>query len=292
MSAPSRWLIAITRAPPLVRYHDTRKDGRKGVAVTYELDMTGRSVLVTGGCRGVGRGIAEVFLAAGADVTVVCRHEPETLPHALGRRAAFVAADLRDDAAASAAIDAVHARNGRLDVLVNNAGGSPMAEAATASARFTTSIVSLNLLAPLWCAQRANHHMQKQTHGGVIVNIGSLSGQRPSPLAAAYGAAKAGLVNLTRSLAVEWAPKVRVNCVVSGMVRTEQSHLHYGDEAGVNAVAATVPLGRLAEPADIGHACLFLASPFASYVSGADLTVHGGGDKPAYQAATTAYPTQ
>jgi len=248
-----------------------------------------RTVVVTGGCRGVGRGIAEVFLDAGAEVVVVCRHEPDTLPARGGRLARFLAADLRDDEQAAAAIDAATAATGRLDVLINNAGGSPMARAADASARFSQSIVALNLLAPLWCAQRANAVMQAQPDGGVIINIGSLSGGRPSPLAAAYGAAKAGLVNLTRSLAVEWAPKVRVNCVVSGMVRTEQSHLHYGDDAGIAAVAATVPLGRLAEPADIGHACLYLASPLASYVSGAELTVHGGGDRPAYQAATTAY---
>jgi NAD(P)-dependent dehydrogenase (short-subunit alcohol dehydrogenase family) len=257
--------------------------------MAYELDMTGRTVVVTGGCRGVGRGIAEVFLDAGAEVVVICLHEPESLPTRGGRVARFHAADLRDEAQAAAAMDAAASVSGRLDVLINNAGGSPMADTATASARFSTSIVALNLLAPLWCAQRANALMQSQAEGGVIVNIGSLSGARPSPLAAAYGAAKAGLVNLTRSLAVEWAPKVRVNCVVSGMVRTELSHLHYGDEAGIAAVAATVPLGRLAEPADIGHACLFLASPLASYVSGAELTVHGGGDRPAYQAATTAY---
>ncbi len=256
----------------------------------YEFDMTGRTVVVTGGCRGVGRGIAEVFLTAGADVVVICRTVPETLPTVGHRSARFVQADLRDNDQAAAAIDEATALTGRLDVLVNNAGGSPMADAATASARFTTSIVAVNLLAPLWCAQRANVVMQGQAEGGVILNIGSLSGGRPSPLAAAYGAAKAGLVNLTRSLAVEWAPKVRVNCVVSGMVRTEQSHLHYGDEAGIAAVAATVPLGRLAEPADIGHACLFLASPLASYVSGSELTVHGGGDRPTYQAVTTAYP--
>jgi NAD(P)-dependent dehydrogenase (short-subunit alcohol dehydrogenase family) len=258
--------------------------------VAYELDMTGRTVMVTGGCRGVGRGIAEVFLEAGADVVVVCRHRPESLPTAEERTARFVAADLRDDAQVASAMEAAVEPTGRLDVLINNAGGSPMAEAATASPRFSTAIVALNLLSPLWCAQQANTLMQDQPAGGVIINIGSLSGSRPSPLAAAYGAAKAGLVNLTRWLAVEWAPKVRVNCVVSGMVRTEQSHLHYGDEAGVAAVAATVPLRRLAEPADIGHACLFLASPLASYVSGSELTVHGGGDRPAYQAATTAYP--
>ena len=99
--------------------------------------------------------------------------------------------------------------------------------------------------------------------------------------------AKAGLLNLTQTLAVEWAPKVRVNAVAGGMIRTEQAHLHYGDEAGIAAVAKTVPLGRLGEPRDVGDACLFLASPLASYVSGATLVVHGGGERPAFLAAAT-----
>jgi NAD(P)-dependent dehydrogenase (short-subunit alcohol dehydrogenase family) len=93
------------------------------------------------------------------------------------------------------------------------------------------------------------------------------------------------LLNLTQTLAVEWAPRVRVNAVTAGMIRTEQSQLHYGDEEGIRAVGATVPLGRMAEPRDIGDACLFLASPLASYVSGASILVHGGGEKPAYLGA-------
>jgi NAD(P)-dependent dehydrogenase (short-subunit alcohol dehydrogenase family) len=120
------------------------------------------------------------------------------------------------------------------------------------------------------------------------VNIASVSGARPSPGTAAYGAAKAGLLNLTRSLAVEWAPRVRVNAITAGMIRTEQAHLHYGDEAGIARVSATVPLGRLALPEDIANACLFLASPLASYVSGADLLIHGGGERPAFLDAATA----
>jgi len=136
-------------------------------------------------------------------------------------------------------------------------------------------------------AQRANAVMQNQDDGGSIVNIGSVSGLRPSPGTAAYGAAKAGLVNLTQSLAVEWAPRVRVNCVSAGLVHTEQSGLHYGDEAGVAAVAATIPLGRLGDPADVADACLFLASPLAAYVSGANLVVHGGGERPAFLEAAT-----
>jgi NAD(P)-dependent dehydrogenase (short-subunit alcohol dehydrogenase family) len=132
--------------------------------------------------------------------------------------------------------------------------------------------------------------MQEQEHGGVIINIASVSGTRPSPTTAAYGAAKAGLLNVTQTFAVEWAPKVRVNAVIAGMVHTEQSHLFYGDEAGIAAVGATVPLGRIAEPIDIGNACVFLASEQASYVSGASLLVHGGGERPAFLDAANAQP--
>ncbi len=246
------------------------------------LEFEGRVVIVTGGTKGVGRGIATAFLAAGAGVVVCGRNAPEEPVTAVGREAVFVAADVRDPEQAEALVGEAAERFGRLDVLVNNAGGAPWSDAATASPRFNEKIVALNLLAPLQCSQAANRVMQQQADGGAIVNIGSVSGTRPSPGTAAYGAAKAGLHNLTQTLAVEWAPRVRVNCVIGGLIRTEQAHLHYGDEEGVARVAATVPLGRLGTPADVGEACLFLASPRASYVSGALLTVHGGGELPAY----------
>ena len=246
------------------------------------LDMSGKVAIVTGGGRGVGRGIAERFLEAGADVVICGRTQPDALPEAGGRRAAFVQADVRDFEQTQRVLASASERFGRLDVLVNNAGGAPPAEAATASPRFSEAILRLNLIAPLNFAQQANAVMQEQVDGGVIVNIASVSGVRPSPGAAAYGAAKAGLLNLTQTLAVEWAPRVRVNAVTAGMIRTEQSQLHYGDEEGIRAVGATVPLGRMAEPRDIGDACLFLASTLASYVSGASILVHGGGEKPAY----------
>jgi NAD(P)-dependent dehydrogenase (short-subunit alcohol dehydrogenase family) len=243
------------------------------------LDLSGRAVIVTGGTKGVGRGIAERFRVAGAWVVVCARHEPEA---SLPDHMSFVAADVRDPDDAERVVATCVERHGRLDVLVNNAGGSPPADSATVSPKFSAAIITLNLVAPLVMAQRANAVMQAQTDGGSIVNIASVSGRRPSPNSAAYGAAKAGLLNLTQTLAVEWAPKVRVNAVTAGMVRTEQSHLYYGDEAGIAAVGATVPLGRLAEPEDIGDVCLFLASPLASYVSGAEIVVHGGGEKPSY----------
>jgi NAD(P)-dependent dehydrogenase (short-subunit alcohol dehydrogenase family) len=250
------------------------------------LDFRDRVVLVTGGTKGVGRGIAERFVELGATVVITARNPPESPVGADGRAATFVAGDLRDPDQAAAVVDAaVDSGNGRLDAVVNNAGGSPPADAATASPRFTEAIVRLNLLAPLHVAQRANAVMQQQPDGGTITNIGSVSGIRPSPGSAAYGAAKAGLVNLTQTLAIEWAPKVRVNLVTGGLIETEQAELYYGDEAAQARVAATVPMQRLATPRDMADACAYLASPLASYISGANLVVHGGGELPAFLGA-------
>ena len=118
--------------------------------------------------------------------------------------------------------------------------------------------------------------------------LGSVAALRPSPGTAAYGAAKAGVLALVSSLAVEWAPKVRVAAISPGLIRTEQSHLHYGDEAGIQAVGRTIPAGRMGEPDDIANACLFAASPMATYFSGTNLLLHGGGEKPAFLDAANA----
>ena len=207
------------------------------------------------------------------------------LPAAEGRTAAFVRADVRDPDQAERLIAAAVDQFGRVDVVVSSAGGAPQADAATASPRFHAKVIELNLTAPLQVAQSANAVMQGQPHGGSIIMIGSVSGTRPSPGTAAYGAAKAGLHSLATSLAVEWAPKVRVNCVVPGLVATESAAAAYGGQGGLAAVAATVPLQRLATPEDVAGACLLLASPLASYASGAALLLHGGGERPAFLAA-------
>ncbi|MBI2705280.1 MAG: SDR family oxidoreductase [Actinobacteria bacterium] len=250
------------------------------------LDLSGRTVLITGGTKGVGRGIAERFLDAGAKVVVTARNEPEAPVERDGRKARFHPCDVREVDQLEALVLFATAESGQLDVVVNNAGGSPSTEAASASPRFSEAIIRLNLLAPLNLSQLANKVMQDQDGGGSIINIGSLSGMRPSPWSAAYGAAKAGLLNLSQSLAIEWAPKVRVNCVSGGYILTEQSGLHYGDDEGLARVAATIPLGRLAMPGDIGDACLFLASPLARHITGANLAVHGGGEIPPFLAAS------
>lgn len=255
--------------------------------VPDRLDMSGRVVIVTGGPRGVGRGICLRFLEQGAQV-VMCARRDADAPVAVGdRRASFVEADLKSLDAIQHVVDWTTERHGRLDVLVNNAGGAPAADAATVSPRFSESIIQLNLVAALHFAQKANAVMQTQDDGGCIISIASVSAIRPSPGTAAYGAAKAGLLSLTRSLAVEWAPKVRVNAITAGMIQTELAHLHYGDEQSIARVAATVPLGRLGTPADVGDACLYLASPLASYVSGANILLHGGGERPAFLDAAT-----
>jgi NAD(P)-dependent dehydrogenase (short-subunit alcohol dehydrogenase family) len=244
-------------------------------------------VLVTGGAKGVGRGISASFLAAGDTVIVCGRAVPEQLPEARGRRAEFIAADVRDAAARDALFAEIMQRHGRLDVLVNNAGGSPFVMTDKASPRFHESMVQLNLLAPLHLAQKANALMQPQSGGGVILFIGSVSALRPSPGSAIYGAAKAGVLNLVQTLAVEWAPRVRVVAISPGLVRTEQSELHYGDAAGIAAIAATIPLNRLAEPGDVGDACVWAASKQAAYVSGSNIVLHGGGERPAFLAAAS-----
>jgi len=255
------------------------------------LDFSGKVVLVTGGTKGIGAGIACEFLAAGAQVIVCARHAPLQVPTQGNNSAAFIPVDVRDNDSLQAMFDTIGRDYGRLDVLVNNAGGSPRAPAAEASPRFHESIIRLNLIAPFNVAQQANRLMQAQAEGGCILFIGSISALRSSPGTAAYGAAKAGVLALVQSLAVEWAPKVRVVAVSPGLVLTEQAHLHYGSDAGIAAVSAGIPAGRMAVAEDIANACLYMASPLAAYASGCNLLLHGGGERPAFLDAAQVLPT-
>ncbi|WP_251092963.1 SDR family oxidoreductase [Streptomyces sp. Caat 7-52] len=244
--------------------------------------LRGSTVVVTGGTRGVGAGIARAFAEAGARVLACARRPPEHQVDGVE----FTAVDLRDPPA----VRAFFAGLPRLDVLVNNAGGTPYRRLADADADAErhAKVIELNLITPLTASLAAYEHLRRSR--GSIVMVGSVSGGRPSPGSAAYGAAKAGLANLAASMAVEWAPEVRVNTLVAGMVHTGSSHLHYGGPDGIAAVSRTVPLGRLALPADVGAAALFLASDAAAYISGASLHVHGGGERPAFLDAATAGP--
>ncbi len=255
-------------------------------------DFSGKVVLVTGGTRGIGAAIALAFMDAGATVYVCGRTPPENVD---GKALRFIAADVREIDAIDALLARIERETGQLDVVVNNAGGAPFALAAQASPRFTEAVIRLNLLAPLQLAQRANALMQRQAQGGVLLFIGSVSGLRASPGTAAYGAAKAGLLNAVRSLAVEWAPRVRVCAVSPSLVETDAATSgHTGSSTNdddsrtaLQNIAATIPAGRLAQPHDVASACLFLASPHAAYASGSNLILEGGGEVPAFLAATS-----
>ena len=242
--------------------------------------LNGKVALVTGGTRGIGAAIVRRLLEAGYEVVTCGRTEPERLPEASGRAASFHACDIRKADEARGLVDAVIERHGRLDLVVNNAGGSPQAEAASASPRFSEAIVALNLLAPLHVSQAAYPHLRDA--GGSIVNIASVAAERPSPGTAIYGAAKAGLLSLTKSLAQEWGPEIRVNAIVVGLIETETAEQTYGSERAQDRIAESLPLRRLGRGDDIAGAVVFLASSMAAYISGAELAVHGGGERPLF----------
>lgn len=240
------------------------------------IDLGGLVALVTGGTRGLGKAIAAALTAAGCAVVVCARNAPDTLPDG----ARFIASDIRDPDAAKALVDAIVAQHGRIDILINNAGGSPASAAETASPRFIDAILKLNLVAPFYLAQAVHPHMVAQG-GGSIVNIASVSGIRPSPGTAVYGAAKAGLLNLTQSLAQEWGPAgIRVNAIIAGLMSTENAETTYGDAEAQAAVGRSMPLQRMGTGEDLAGAVLWLCSPLAGWVSGARINVDGGGERP------------
>lgn len=241
--------------------------------------FTGRVAVVTGGTKGIGRAVAERFEAAGADVVTLARTEPA---RAVGR---FVAADLSSPPAIRAAFATIAEEFGRVDVLVNNAGGARPGPALEYPEDVARAAFDLNVLGVLHAAQ-CMYPLTPEHGGASIVNIGSVAGTRPSPGTAVYAAAKAALASLTQSLALEWAPRVRVNCVLPGPVLTEALTAYYGGPEAAALVGRGLPMGRMAEPDDVAGACLYLASDDARHVSGAELLVHGGGEAPRFNRAS------
>lgn len=240
------------------------------------MNFKGKTIIVTGGSRGIGRGIAERFATQGASIIICGRREPDTLPD----NSHFISLDIRDPKAAKTLINFAIEKTGRVDCLVNNAGGGPPVASKDASPNLTQKVIALNLLAPINLAQAAYEALK--ANGGSIINISSVSATRSSPGSVAYGAAKAGLLNVTTSLAMEWAPDIRVNAIIVGLVKTEASADHYGGAKGMAHLASNLPMGRMGEPEDIAKACLFLADESNSYISGACLEVFGGGEPPSF----------
>ena len=247
--------------------------------------MKNKCIIITGGTRGIGFEIARSYLMKSADVVVCARNSPASLPEHDGRKAVFIQADVRNPDQIKNLVEETEKQFGRIDVLINNAGGSPPVSAKDSSPGFNEKIIGLNLLAPLNLSI-AVYPIMKKT-GGVIINISSVSALRPNPMGAAYGAAKAGLINLSETLAAEWGPKIRVLTLTAGLIVTEDAHLYYGDEKGIKKVGETILMKRMGTPNDIAKACLFLSSDDAGWITGTNIKVHGGGENPAYLAAST-----
>jgi NAD(P)-dependent dehydrogenase (short-subunit alcohol dehydrogenase family) len=249
-------------------------------------DLSDKVVVVTGGGRGIGRGIARCMANAGASVVVSGRSEAplndtaEEL-RAIGVDTLVVPTDITDPDAVAALVSATIDRFGAVDCWVNNAGSANVADVGPLmdlDERQWDAVVDLNLKWTFFAAQAAARTMVGR--GGSIVNISSRSGSQPCPLTGHYGAAKAGVENLTSTMAVEWGHHgIRVNAVAPGLVPTEESLAPGGTMSKPSRVArqvATVPMRRLGLVDDIGAACVFFASDEAAWVTGETMQVQGG----------------
>lgn len=240
-------------------------------------DLGGRTALIVGGSAGIGLAIAREFLAAGARVAIVARREQPLAAarQELGTAVLTYAADASDDAAAARVVDDLVQRCGRLDILVNNAAvdlqAGPLIDMPAAD---FDAVMRLNLRAPLLWSQRAWRASMKQ-HGGVILNMASLGGLMLYPGMGAYCASKAALLHLTRALAAELGPGVRVNAIAPGLIRTDMSVAAWRGERGAR-FASRLPLQRLGEPEDVARSARFLASDAAAWITGETLTIDGG----------------
>jgi NAD(P)-dependent dehydrogenase (short-subunit alcohol dehydrogenase family) len=241
-------------------------------------DLSGRVVWVTGSSRGIGAGIAAQLARHGAAVVVHGRTPGSTddVLATLGGHTMAVHADVRDPDAVAAAVGEIEDRHGRLDGVVANVGGAGYgALDDTDPARFARQL-ELNLVAAFTTLRAA--HRLLDAAGGAAVLISATAATNPTPMFAAYGAAKAGVDHLVRSMAAEWGPRVRVNAVAPGLVRTEGSMaaVFRGSAELAARAGRTTAVGRVGEPEDIAWACHFLLSPAAAFISGTTLVVDGG----------------
>ena len=241
--------------------------------------LRGTAAIVTGGGSGIGRACATLLARLGAGVCIVERDAGAAADavrsiEELGGRALSVVADARETGTAVQAVSATTERFGRIDVLVNNVGGMFFAPATELTASGWAAVLRLNLDTTFFFSQ-AVAPVMREAGKGAIVNIASVAGIAANPMGAHYGAAKAGIISLTRTLAVEWAPAIRVNCVAPDLVRTAGTDRLMSD-ADRERAATMTPLRRIATPGDVAGLAVFLASDMASFITGQTVVIDGG----------------
>jgi 3-oxoacyl-[acyl-carrier protein] reductase len=243
-------------------------------------ELSGRVALVTGAQRGIGAEIARQLAGAGAEVVINYTVEPELAAglaaeiNGSGGKAWALEFDVTSSAAVTAGFETLLERSGRLDILVNNAGIRADGLALRMSDAQWREALAVNLDGALYCCRAALALMRKS--GGSIVNISSIAAFAGSAGQANYAAAKAGLIGLSKSLAVEYASRnIRVNCVVPGLIETQMTQSL--KQAYREKFLQQIPMGRFGEPQEVAATVLFLASDAASYITGAAIHVNGGG---------------
>jgi len=245
-------------------------------------DLSGKNAFVTGASRGIGREAAVAMAGAGADVALVARGadglaETARLVEEQGRKAVVIPTDVTSEDAVEAAVTEAIARLGHVDIVMNNAGGSNfMVPFTDLRLPGWDKIMRLNVNSTVYVCHAVGKHLMERGSGSVI-NVASVAGVASSPLMSPYGSAKAAVISLTKSLAVEWAPHgVRVNALCPGWTATELNRTLWEDETAGPATVATVPMHRWAKVEEMAGPVLFLASEASSYMTGQTLLVDGG----------------
>lgn len=240
--------------------------------------LAGRVAVITGSSRGIGRAVAHAFLAEGAKLVINSRDAQvaEEVAHDLGGDAVGIGADVTTEAGAAALVDGALEAFGALDVFVNNAGMAMSGDTVDVTLDDWRRLLDLNMTAVFLCSRAAARHMLA-AGGGSIINTASVQAFAPFPRRLAYGSSKAAVVMMTKIMAAEWAPSIRVNAVAPGYVRTDMTErLRAEGRIDFDAISRRTPQGRLAEPAEIAGAYIYLASTEASFVTGETIVLDGG----------------